>query len=52
VYQRDMMGLYMYRDIEIKDYEDPIRDLQGVNARAQVDAQWNQPSAGARLEHS
>jgi len=52
VYQRDMMGLYMYRDIEIKDYEDPIRDLQGVNARAQVDAVWNQPKAGARLEHS
>ena len=52
VYQRDMIGLYIYRDIEVKDYEDPIRDLQGVNARAQVDAQWNQPSAGARLEHS
>jgi hypothetical protein len=52
VYQRDMMGLYMYRDIEVKDYDDPIRDLQGVNARAQVDAVWNQPSAGARLEHS
>lgn len=52
VYQRDLMGLYMYRDIEVKDYDDPIRDLQGVNARVQVDAQWNQPSAGARLEHS
>jgi len=52
VYQRDLMSLYMYRDIEIKDYEDPIRDLQGVNARVQVDAQYNQPSAGARLEHS
>lgn len=52
VYQREMIGLYMYRDIEIKDYEDPIRDLEGVNARAQVDAKWNQSSAGARLEHS
>jgi len=52
VYQRDMIGIYLYRDIEVKDYDDPIRDLQGVNARIQVDSQWNQPSAGARLEHS
>jgi hypothetical protein len=49
VYQRDHIGLYMYRDIEIKDYEDPIRDLEGVNARAQVDAQYHQPAASSRL---
>jgi hypothetical protein len=52
VYQQEMMGLYMYRDIEVKDYTDPIRDLEGVNARVQVDSQWNQPAAGSRLEHS
>ena len=51
VYQRDHINLYMYRDIEIKDYEDPIRDLEGVNARAQVDATYAQPSAASRLQY-
>lgn len=52
VYQQEMISLYMYRDIEIKNYDDPIRDLEGVNARAQVDAVWNQSSAGARIKDS
>jgi len=34
-------------DIEVKDYEDPIRDLQGVNARLHVDQEFDQArSAG------
>lgn len=50
VYQRDHINIYMYRDIEVKDYDDPIRDLQGVNARMSADATWAQPSAGSRLD--
>ena len=35
------------QDIEVKDYEDPIRDLQGVNARIHVDQEFDQDrSAG------
>lgn len=52
VYDRDRLGLYIYRDIEMKEYDDPVRDLQGVNARAQVDCVWHQNSAGARINHS
>jgi len=34
-------------DIEVKDYEDPIRDLMGVNARIHVDQEYDQArSAG------
>ena len=34
-------------DIEVKDYDDPIRDLQGVNARIHVDQEFDQArSAG------
>jgi hypothetical protein len=52
VYDRDRIGLYIYRDLEMKDYDDPIRDLQGVNIRGQVDAVWHQPEAGARINYS
>lgn len=52
VYDSDLIGLYMYRDIEIKDYEDPIRDLEGVNARIQTDAQYHQPDSAAALDYS
>jgi hypothetical protein len=50
VYDRDNIGIYMYRDIEVKDYDDPIRDLQGVNARAQFDAVIHQASSAARIQ--
>lgn len=40
------------QDIEVKDYEDPIRDLQGVNARIHVDADYSQQRAGATVQHS
>jgi len=38
--------------IEIKDYEDPIRDLRGVNARIHVDAKYGQARAGCSVELS
>jgi len=49
-YQRDHVWLVIEQDIEIKDYEDPIRDLQGINSRAWVDAVVAQPSAGATIQ--
>lgn len=50
VYQRDHMWLVIEQDIEIKDYDDPIRDLQGVNGRAWVDATYAQTDAAATVE--
>ena len=50
VYDRDRLGMYLFQDIEMKEYEDPIRDLQGVNARAEVDFVWHQSSAGSRIQ--
>jgi hypothetical protein len=49
-YQRDHMWLVIEQDIEVKDYEDPIRDLQGVNSRAYVDAVYAQPDAAATIQ--
>lgn len=50
-YPQELMYLYMYRDLETKDFEDPIRDIEGANVRAQFDAGIGQPSAFARLSH-
>jgi len=50
-FQRDHVWLVIAKDIEIKDYEDPIRDLQGVNARAWVDSVLSQPNAVANIEY-
>jgi len=53
VYNRSMLYTVLYapngEDIEIKDYDDPVRDLQGVNARIHCDAVWGQERAGARV---
>jgi hypothetical protein len=49
-YQRDHIWLVIEQDIEVKDYEDPIRDLQGVNSRAWVDATYAQPDAAATIK--
>lgn len=49
-YQRDHIWLVIEQDIEVKDYEDPIRDLQGVNSRAWVDATYAQPDAAATIQ--
>lgn len=47
----DFVGLFMYQDISTKDFEDPIRDIQGGNARAWFDAQVLQPDAHATLAY-
>lgn len=52
VYERDKIWLVIHKDIEIKDYEDPIRDLQGVNSRAWVDSTYAQTDAAAQVIHS
>lgn len=52
VYDRDLVNIYLYRDIEVKEYEDPIRDLQGVNVRTQHDTTVGQPDAVAKINHS
>ena len=51
VYDRDRIGMYLFNDIEMKEYDDPIRDLQAVNARMEVDHVWHQESAGSRINH-
>jgi len=49
-YQQDHIWLVIEQDIQVKDYEDPIRDLQGVNSRAWVDATYAQTDAAATVE--
>lgn len=39
-------------DIEVKDYEDPIRDLQGVNARVHVDSILTQGRSAAAVAYA
>lgn len=51
-YVSDLMFTYMYRDLETKDFEDPIRDLEGANVRAQYDAALGQDDAACRIEES
>jgi hypothetical protein len=50
-YQSEHNHLILYapngNDIEVKDYDDPIRDLRGFNARIHVDQDYSQArSAG------
>jgi hypothetical protein len=33
----------------MKEYEDPIRDLEAINARIEFDVQYHQPASAARL---
>lgn len=55
VYDDAHIHLFLYSangdGMEIKDYEDPIRDLQGVNARQWVDTDYSQERASARVEY-
>ncbi len=51
VYDRDYMGIYLFRDIEMKEYDDPVRDLEGVNARIEVDATLHDQDAAARIDY-
>ena len=49
VYDEDLLATYLFRDIEVKEYEDPVRDIEGVNARISVDAKYWQPGSAARV---
>jgi hypothetical protein len=54
VYDQNHIHLFLYSadgtGMTIKDYEDPIRDLQGVNARLEVDTDYSQERAAATIE--
>jgi hypothetical protein len=54
VYNRNRIHIFTYgangTGVEIKDYEDPIRDLRGVNARAHVDCQYSQARSASTIE--
>jgi len=49
VYDRNNIAIYLYRDVEMKEYEDPIRDLEAINARLEFDVQYHQPGSASRL---
>ena len=55
VYNRNRVHIFMYspngQDIEVKDYDDPIRDLRGLNARAHVDCQFSQARSASTIEY-
>jgi len=54
VYDSSHVHVVMYNpegnDIQVKDYEDPIRDLQGVNARVHTDTIYSQQRAASTVE--
>jgi hypothetical protein len=55
VYDSNHIHVVMYNpdgnDIQIKDYEDPIRDLNGVNARVYHDTVYSQRRSAATVEY-
>jgi len=55
VYDRNNIHTILYapngQDVEIKDYDDPIRDITGVNARAHVDCQFSQARSASTIEY-
>lgn len=52
VYDSDLLATYLFRDIEVKEYEDPVRDVEGINARIEMDASYWQSGSAARIFHS
>jgi len=52
VYDRDNIAVYLFRDVEMKEYEDPVRDLEAINARVEFDVQFHQPNSAAKLNYS
>jgi hypothetical protein len=52
--QSEHNHLFLYapngNDIEVKDYEDPIRDLQGFNARVWCDQDYSQARSSAVID--
>jgi hypothetical protein len=55
VYNRNRVHTFIYGpngdDIEMKDYEDPIRDLNGFNARVHVDTRYSQARSASTIEY-
>jgi len=49
VYDRDNIATYLFRDVEMKEYDDPIRDLSGINARIEFDVKYHQPDSAAEI---
>jgi len=49
VYDSDNIAAYLFRDVEMKEYDDPIRDLEGINARIEFDVQYHQPNSAAEI---
>lgn len=43
-------GIYMPRDLTIKDYEDPIRDMTGMTVTMRMDCQSHIANAACRVE--
>ena len=50
-YGQEFFNVFIWQDfdMETKDYEDPIHDLQGRNVRTWMDAAWGQTDAGAAI---
>ncbi|WLW38157.1 hypothetical protein [Halorubrum tailed virus BLv36] len=51
VYDRDNVGIYLFRDVEMKEYEDPIRDLEGINVRMESDVVLQQPDSAVAIDY-
>ena len=55
VYDSNHVHCVMYNpegnDIQVKDYDDPIRDLSGVNARVHTDTIYSQQRAASTVEY-
>jgi len=52
VYDRDNIATYLYRDIEMKEYDDPVRDLEAINARVEFDNVYHQSNSAAAIDYS
>jgi hypothetical protein len=44
-------GIYLPRDLTIKNYEDPIRDMQGMTVTMRMDCQSHIAAATCRVEY-
>ena len=55
VYDSNHVHVVMYNpdgnDIQVKDYDDPIRDLSGVNARVHTDTVYSQQRAASTVQY-
>jgi hypothetical protein len=55
-YQSEHNHLILYapngNDIEVKDYDDPIRDLRGFNARIHCDQEYSQDRSAGVIQRA